>query len=1633
MTFQNLEASAMSRSIKSEASVMQNKLLSGHMSTIDAIFPFVDQMTQFSQIPPTISFIFSLYASLQILFVSLFTSSNYWIFGKKSVCNIIDYISKIFFFVSIKLPYQKNSDLDDIDIEIQNDFDDGYLTKILIVIAVVFALVLASLLFHYFYDLIHHRFLEGMLLVTRILVEDVAQVMILPSASFTGASLLMVCRGKGNVYWIYFIVGIIFFICFILFYACEILLVSKSVIVNPNPMAAFSIRYYLEALSINSIIIIITYLFQSLSSWTDDICPIIHLIGSVFVLIPIIRFLPYYFHLSNTLYQSIYTAGSFSDLFFFVFFLIDKNHKNQLVPFIFIFIAFVISFIVYFIINRLYFKKIEKIMDNRTFLDPFNQETNESTEENEGTSLQSNFRDDDYVSYYNNFGLENAPNKSLTFLQVSFAKNFYHFYDWSLLKYLFTTMPSNQVLIACIQFVSYFPSESRMTNELFKQLLKKNDLKFEQRFLLYQVNKIKRSRASSSSVEANEHLSNLKSLSDECFSNICAFYSQPDVECSIVETISQKKKKIKSLWLEALRNHPNSIKIHEEYIKFVTECETDFHNAIIAQQRIEMIENGYNFAIDNSFKSMVQTFPQYLKKGIVDVTGKINLDTKASDKPIAASGVDMNEMSRMSLKSEGSQSSTSTSSSLNLSLTDNDQEIDNEIESDFGRRMFRQSKLRIALFHSLEDRKFFGETTIPLFATLSLVITIVLFIVFFIVVTSDYSKRKDEIDMLSFTSQTRFHLTLSITILTFAMAQNTDRMINISDIYNFSADNLDFDMFIDFNRPLNAQALQFIDEAIQDFHKISYHISTLSKKDVSPYTSMEQFVHDVANFSTCYNGTQMNTTVLMNINNIYAHLFHLVQALSARNDYEKWYTDDDFCHLEVNSDQSAPQVDALFNNICKYQIEQGDKLSKQSNIFKIAIPIIIFVFAFIPLCANSLVYVSHINKFIEAYQDIDKEGKAEITKPILKSTEEVEHSASSLSGGLTKMVSFNIILFILSLAVALMFFFMIFMLDNGSKEITQIVRWELYSSTIFSKSLEALHLVAHIIFLNDTQANISSYSNFTNRAIKLKNLQNILTQMKSNYLAFYSGTDESDPVAGFDSTLDSFAIKEECILPDSINDFHDTYRCESAQKMYSSFINLIQPILIDPLKYQGIIQGNEPSHLIELMNRHFLYKLNKIVQRFEELIGIQNSKMNSEAIIFLFFGCLIAVVQFIFCFVIRRFTMETFYTVLALGRRIPPHQIVSSRKMKITFLCQSDTETELDITSISQNILHNSKDAVIITTENLIIEVVNPAITDILGFTPDQLLGQSISIVFREKDGESLIKEMESMKEGQNPTIYENHYNCVSDSMNEIPCLVTALGMKNDNTINSFVFILRDETEITRQQQEAEKAKAVSENLLYQILPRDIVFKLNRGEKDISFTVKSASIIFIDIVKFSEYTTNLTPSEIMGNLSIVFASFDKFMKKYPLIIKIKLIGDDYMAASGLFETEDNPKEHATQSMHFCLDCISGLEEVNIKLNANLQVRCGMNTSGPLIAGVLGTNKPVFDIIGDPINVAARLQTTDVPGKVQITQNTYEYLPTQELNIEPRGEVFLKGKGKAMTYLVSPGMSIFSITATSKET
>jgi hypothetical protein len=204
-----------------------------------------------------------------------------------------------------------------------------------------------------------------------------------------------------------------------------------------------------------------------------------------------------------------------------------------------------------------------------------------------------------------------------------------------------------------------------------------------------------------------------------------------------------------------------------------------------------------------------------------------------------------------------------------------------------------------------------------------------------------------------------------------------------------------------------------------------------------------------------------------------------------------------------------------------------------------------------------------------------------------------------------------------------------------------------------------------------------------------------------------------------------------------------------------------------------------------------------------------------------------------------------------------------------------------------------------------------------------------VSLIACDGEGtEKIEQQMKLMADRQSAATYEGHVTCIADDDTEIPCTINLLALFQNDDVSAFVAILRDESALILQQQEAELAKKQSETLLYQLLPRDIIVRLSAGEKDISFSIPSVTIMVINIQKFSEYAANLTPQDIMGNWSLIFAAFDEDCAKYPLLLKIKLISDVYMCAGGLFTPDIPPAGHTEQIVRFAIDALQIIENVN---------------------------------------------------------------------------------------------------------
>ena len=211
---------------------------------------------------------------------------------------------------------------------------------------------------------------------------------------------------------------------------------------------------------------------------------------------------------------------------------------------------------------------------------------------------------------------------------------------------------------------------------------------------------------------------------------------------------------------------------------------------------------------------------------------------------------------------------------------------------------------------------------------------------------------------------------------------------------------------------------------------------------------------------------------------------------------------------------------------------------------------------------------------------------------------------------------------------------------------------------------------------------------------------------------------------------------------------------------------------------------------------------------------------------------------------------------------------------------------------------------------------------------------------------------------------------------------------------------------------QVEQAKA--ENLLLNILPRSIADRLKGEEQPIADEFGAASILFADVVEFTPWSERLTPDEVVGCLDHLFSHFDELAERHGLE-KIKTIGDCYMVAAGVPESRP---DHASALALMALDMLDAMRAEGEAGHLGLELRIGIN-SGPVVAGVIGRKRFLYDLWGDAVNTASRMEHYGTPGRIQITRATYELL-ADEFECEPRGTIPVKGKGDVETwYLVGP--------------
>jgi adenylate cyclase len=209
-----------------------------------------------------------------------------------------------------------------------------------------------------------------------------------------------------------------------------------------------------------------------------------------------------------------------------------------------------------------------------------------------------------------------------------------------------------------------------------------------------------------------------------------------------------------------------------------------------------------------------------------------------------------------------------------------------------------------------------------------------------------------------------------------------------------------------------------------------------------------------------------------------------------------------------------------------------------------------------------------------------------------------------------------------------------------------------------------------------------------------------------------------------------------------------------------------------------------------------------------------------------------------------------------------------------------------------------------------------------------------------------------------------------------------------------------------------EQEKKRSETLLLNILPQSIVDRMRNGETNIADRIAEATILFCDIVGFTMLSQELPPDRTIDFLSKIFSAFDRLAAE-SAVEKIKTIGDAYMLAAGVPKPQSDHVDRIARLAPRMLDAVATIAKAT---GLPLQARIGIHT-GPVIAGVIGTHKFVYDVWGDTVNTASRMESHSLPGRIQVSSVTRAALG-KDFMLERRGVVEIKGKGTMETYFLN---------------
>ncbi|OHT12838.1 hypothetical protein TRFO_17206 [Tritrichomonas foetus] len=1114
-------------------------------------------------------------------------------------------------------------------------------------------------------------------------------------------------------------------------------------------------------------------------------------------------------------------------------------------------------------------------------------------------------------------------------------------------------------------------------------------------FLLFQLRRLILSRQTTLNLSAEDQqsLTEIQAQSKQLEANLKQYWLLPKLGISHLEHVSNTISKGTVLWNLVDEVLPNMVCIRREQQRFAVECESNFLRAVVLEKQIEFLEDGYNLKRDPAFLALVKKFPIYLKKHILNFDGSFQFTQTVKNDQIFYS-VNNNH-------------------GKTDSVTEATSEIDDQEQDRLAKLIFKSSRTRLAIHNATKDIVPISSVSISLFSYLWLIFSLVMFLCIIVYFYPLYDSNIIGSDIMDSLVNTRIYTNIANIEILLLLSQNHEQIFLWEYLNEYKSLNSSFVI-------INSSDLRdsIYDNAFMSLSQLRSSMKNLRslKFDnlLSNLTEMEYYIlENSIPINYCLNGTVFHdakmgikSAFVFNVMNIFMLLYKY-----DNNQIKDWLnSSDEFCSIFAGYEPMSKGILAMRSTIYDSTIGNSLEYDHFSIYLRYVLAGIYGIISITLSTASSVALMSEIKKFTNILNTtFTDEEKKQGTKGIYLKTEFISTVVSHSLDIPSYFKYYFLIVFEGVLYLLAMTFLILIFNESINMKINDInvSYWSLYNTARSPSMIESFLATFLTGILAKIPANFSSADK--EAEIALSYLDEIMDM--SNRLV--TSDNAGATIIGNDDLFDEAYLQESCVNSYE-GDLEIAGNCSSISHAVLEFVSNMRDSVYK------VRVNNTTLLVLRQLASEFMMVANKLIPGLlsvdEHIYRMLTNFLHSfhvNVIVYFVFGCGTLFVAYYVISLYHAYMIRAFKGGITLIKQLDPLTLIGNEKLLI-FLRFKEENIETVLTT-QQSIVHYSSNMIIcFSLDSLTIEFVNQATVQELQYSNEQLLGKNFGIIFDEQSFQQIQATITLIVKNETTSLVDFPVICVTANLTKIHCSIAIF--KSSNGPHLFA-ILKNTEFIVIQQQEAEYLKKRSESLLYHIMPPDIVRRLNQGEKNVSMSIQSASIMFIDIVQFSTYSLPLLPQKIIQTLSDICNSYDRKIAEYQNMNKIKMIGDIYMCAAGLFRNEPEPKKDTIEMIKFGFDALQSIQDVNLKMNTNFRVRIGLNTGGPIIAGVLGTDKLIFDIIGDAINIASRLQSTGEPGKIHISSETRDLIHNVGFIIEERGLTFLKGKGQKKTYQV----------------